>query len=281
MPRIYDVYLEAMNRGKEIGVLSADLRILIAHNEGFAQPIDTIFHKDEPMKDPDLFWRQFDRLAKGEPVEYIIHEAQFLQHKLYVDENVLIPRMETAEMVAKITEKIWEYYDPRNYLVVADIGTGSGAISIALKQQFKNWMITASDISERALEVARKNIEHYGMNIRTAYGRSLEPYIQQGMYLDIIVSNPPYITSEEETQDSVKNYEPASALWLDKDHSTYEEIFKDYRKVKKGTMLMVFEIGYDLRPYLTELMAKYLENYEYEFVKDLNELDRFLFVYLK
>ena len=101
------------------------------------------------------------------------------------------------------------------------------------------------------------------------------------MNLDIIVSNPPYILNKDEVQVSVKDYEPDTALYLDKANSVYEDIFRDYKKVKKGSLLMCFEIGYDLKEYLTELMAKYLENYEYEFVEDLDGRLRFLFIYLQ
>ena len=87
--------------------------------------------------------------------------------------------------------------------------------------------------------------------------------------------------NKDEVQESVKAYEPAEALYLDKDNSVYEDIFRDYRKVKKGTLLMAFEIGYDLKEYLTDLMKRYLEDYEYEFLPDLNGLTRFLFVFCK
>ena len=99
------------------------------------------------------------------------------------------------------------------------------------------------------------------------------------MALDIIVSNPPYILNKEEVQDSVKDYEPASALYLNKEDSVYEAIFRDYKKVKKGSLLMCFEIGYDLKEYLVGLMERYLTDYEYEFKEDLNGLTRFLFVF--
>ena len=82
MPKIYDVYLDAMKRGKEKGVLSSDIRTLIAFDLGFASPIDTLFHKDEEMRENEKFEAQFARLLQGEPVEYIINEASFLQHKL-------------------------------------------------------------------------------------------------------------------------------------------------------------------------------------------------------
>ncbi|MCQ2742869.1 MAG: peptide chain release factor N(5)-glutamine methyltransferase [Bacilli bacterium] len=279
--RIADIYTEGINKGKEFGVLSADLRVLLAHNEGFAEPIDVLLRRDEEVKKPDLFWEQFEELRKGKPVEYIVNEASFLNRKLYVDERVLIPRTETEELVATITERITDYYDPRNYLVVADIGTGSGAIAIALKSYFRNWILLASDISEGALEVANKNISKGVATITTMQGDALTPYIEKKINLDIIVSNPPYITNPDETQDSVKDYEPSTALWLDKNNSVYEKIFRDCYKVKKEGLLMCFEIGYDLEEYLTELMAKYLHDYEFEFLEDLNGKKRFLFVYLQ
>lgn len=281
MPKIYEVYGDAIKRGKEHGVLSADLRLLIAHDMGYELPIDTLYHKDDEMTCVELFNKQFERLLNNEPVEYIINEAQFLEYKLYVDPNVLIPRMETQELVANITERILDYYDPRNYLVCADIGTGSGAIALALKGIFKNWLLSASDISDGALDVAKKNFQKYGFSINVLKGKSLEPYIKENMNLDIIVSNPPYILNKEEVQDSVKDFEPKEALYLEDNNNVYEDIFRDYKKVKRGSLLMCFEIGYDLKDYLIKLMAKYLEDYEYEFIEDLNGLNRFLFINCK
>ena len=144
---------------------------------------------------------------------------------------------------------------------------------------FPNWLLVGSDISSQALEVAKKNVIDHGVKANLLQGPSLKPYIAARMNLDIIVSNPPYIINRDEVQESVKRYEPAEALYLDKEHSVYEEIFRDYKKVKKGTLLMAFEIGYDLVDYLTGLMEKYLEDYEFEFIKDLNGLDRILLVF--
>ena len=276
---VFEAYNQALAKGKDHGVLSADVRLLIAHEMGYPEPIDTLFHRDDEFTAISQFESDFPRLLKGEPVEYIIQECKFLDHKLYVDERVLIPRMETQELVATITEEIDDYYDPRNFLVVADIGTGSGCIAVALKSIFKNWLVSASDASAKALEVAKKNFASYAPSIHAYLGKGLEPYIEANMALDIIVSNPPYILNKEEVQDSVKDYEPASALYLNKEDSVYEAIFRDYKKVKKGSLLMCFEIGYDLKDYLVGLMEKYLTDYEYEFKEDLNGLTRFLFVF--
>ena len=281
MPKIYEVYLNAMNQGKEHGVSSQDIRVLIAHEMGYAEPIDTLFHKDDEFTKIQEFERDFAKLIQGMPVEYVINEATFLHTKLYVDQRVLIPRMETQELIANLSEKIMDYYDPRNYLVVADIGTGSGAILCALRSLFPNWLLVGSDVSKDALEVARKNIKDYNVNATLLEGKSLQPYIDAKMNLDIIISNPPYILNKEEVQDSVKDYEPEGALYLTPENNVYEDIFKNYKKVKKGSLLMAFEIGYDLEDMLTKMMKEYLEDYEYEFIKDLNGLTRFLFVFCR
>ena len=149
---VFEAYNQALAKGKDHGVLSADVRLLIAHEMGYPEPIDTLFHRDDEFTAISQFELDFPRLLKGEPVEYIIQECKFLDHKLYVDERVLIPRMETQELVATITEEIDDYYDPRNFLVVADIGTGSGCIAVALKSIFKNWLVSASDASAKALD---------------------------------------------------------------------------------------------------------------------------------
>ena len=281
MPKIYDVYLKAMQEGKEKGVTSQDLRVLIAHEMGFAAPIDTLYHKDDEFTKIEQFEADFARLLEGEPVEYVISEASFLQHRIYVDRRVLIPRMETEELLANLSEIILDYYDPRNYLVCADIGTGSGAIPIALHSMFPNWLLMASDVSQDALDVAEMNFKSANVNVRALKGRSLEPYIEAKCNLDIIISNPPYIRNKDEVQESVKRYEPELALYLDEEKSVYEDIFRDYKKVKKGTLLMAFEIGYDLEEYLKGLMEKYLEDYDYQFLKDLNGLSRFLIIFCR
>lgn len=281
MPSINEAIKQATAELKPYGILALDLRLLAMHDEGYKEQMDVLINKDKEMRHYALFLEQIERLKKEEPVEYIINQADFLGHHLYVDPSVLIPRSETEELVANVTEKISDYFDPRNYLVCADIGTGSGAIAIALKDAFPNWLMCASDLSHAALNVAKRNFVSTGTQVDVYEGDGLKPFIDAHLNLDIIVSNPPYILSKEDAQLSVRDYEPAAALWLDKENSLYESIFRDYKAVKRGTLYMAFEISPDLVGYLTGLMERYLSDYEYEFVVDLNGLTRFLFVYLK
>lgn len=281
MPTIGEALAAAHAECKPYDILARDLRVLIMANEGFHDQIDVIFYKDKEMTKYDLFRSQVERLKNNEPVEYVIGEAEFLQHRLYVDNRVLIPRGETEELVSLISERISNYYEPRQYLVAADIGTGSGCITIALKESFKNWMIYPTDISEDSMEVAKINFAKEGTRCEPLIGDALEPFIEKKMNLDIIVSNPPYILNEEDAQDSVKDFEPARALWMNKEKNVYKSIFENYKKVKKGCLFMAFEISPDIVDYLTDLMKKNLSDYEYEFVNDLNGLTRFLIVFCK
>lgn len=280
MPTIDEALKEAWQYGKDKGVQPIDLRLLVMKDEGFQEQIDVILNKEKEVKNYHLFQEQYHLLIDEDmPVEYIINQADFLGQKIYVDSNVLIPRGETEEMIAKLSEIINKFYDPRMYLVCGDIGTGSGCIPLALKQYFPNWLLVASDVSEKAIKVAKKNFLDNSINVQTLCGDALKPYIENKINLDIIISNPPYILNEEDAQNSVRKFEPASALWLDKNQSVYESIFRDYKQVKRGDILMVFEISPDLKDWLVSLMKKYMDKPEYYFEKDLNGFDRFLFVY--
>ena len=281
MPSIGEAIKEMHALYKDKGVTAQDLRYLVMVNEDFNEPIDVLFAKDKEMVHYALFKEQAKRLGNNEPVEYIVGTASFLGHNLKVNRDVLIPRGETEELVSLLSERISDFYNPKNYLVVGDIGTGSGCIPIGIHDNFPNWLLIASDISSDALEVAKTNFEKEGVHVQTLEGDALKPYIDNHINLDIIVANPPYILSKEDAQESVRDFEPASALWLIKGQSVYESIFHDYKKVKKGALTMFFEISPDLEGWLISLMEEYLEDYTYSFHKDLNGDTRFLIVDLK
>lgn len=281
MTKIKDAITWAYKLGKDEGLLPVDLRLLIKHNENFRDQMEVFLKGDEELRDFSLFESQVKRLLAGEPLEYIIHEAEFLNRHLYVDENVLIPRSETQELIALITETVSDYFEPRNFLAVSDIGTGSGAIAIALKDSFPNWIVTASDVSVLALDVARRNIKDSNLPITCIEGDALTPYIERKMALDIIVSNPPYIENLADAQKSVVDYEPMGALALEKGDSVYDKVFRDLGKVKKGPLLIYFEISPDLQEWLTQMTKSYYPNAEIGFHKDLNGLVRFMVIYLE
>ena len=187
----------------------------------WATGLDRIKLALEP--DRELTRREFEKLQLGlealkrfEPVQYITGKAWFYGYELQVSKDVLIPRPETEELVHWILEE----HKDRMGLKVLDIGTGSGCIAIALGKKLDHPSITATDVSQAALEIAGKNINLHGLSVHQLavdiLDRSL--WTESGRY-DIIVSNPPYvrISEKKDMLPNVLNYEPAHALFVDDD----------------------------------------------------------------
>lgn len=215
------------------------------------------------------------RLNIGEPVQYIVGDVDFYGNIIKVNKNVLIPRRETEELVEKVLKRIQMFDNP----VIADIGTGSGAIAITLAKKL-NTLVYASDISLKALEVAKENVAINKANVTFFEGDMLKPYIKNNIKLDVIVSNPPYIKEDEKIEDIVKNNEPHLALYAKNNGlEFYDSILKNASYVLKDKYLIAFEIGLDQGKNIEALAKKYLSNSIVEIEKDLSGKDRFIFVY--
>ena len=211
-----------------------------------------------------------EKLKKGIPVQYIVGNVDFYGITLKVNSNVLIPRFETEELVSKVIEYARKFQKPR----IADIGTGSGAIAIALKKKI-DCEVVATDISAKALEVAKSNALDNLASVDFKLGNLLEPLDDK---FDIIVSNPPYIAYDEEIMDIVKNNEPHIALYASNNGLYYyEEILKNVRNYLKDKYLIAFEIGESQGEALKELSKKYLNN-EALIEKDMQGRNRFAFI---
>ena len=209
-------------------------------------------------------------LNDGIPVQYIVGNVDFYGITLKVNENVLIPRFETEELVSKVIKYSKNFKNP----TIVDIGTGSGAIAISLKKKISCDVI-ATDISKEALEVAKDNALNNDAKIDFRLGNLLEPL--DGQY-DIIVSNPPYIAYDEEIMDIVKDNEPHIALYAPNNGLYYyEEILKNVKKNLKEKYLIAFEIGDKQGNAIKELSKKYLIN-EAIIEKDMHGRDRFAFI---
>lgn len=215
------------------------------------------------------------RLNMGEPVQYIVGDVDFYGNIIKVNKNVLIPRRETEELVEKVLKRIQVFDSP----VIADIGTGSGAIAITLAKKL-NTLVYASDISLKALEVAKENVAINKANVTFFEGDMLKPYIENNIKLGVIVSNPPYIKEDEKIEDIVKNNEPHLALYAKNNGlEFYDSILKNASYVLKDKYLIAFEIGLDQGKNIEALAKKYLSNSIVEIEKDLSGKDRFIFVY--
>ena len=215
------------------------------------------------------------RLEEGEPVQYIVGNVSFYGYNLDVDKRVLIPRRETEELVEEVIKRSKRFTNP----TIIDVGTGSGAISISLSKGL-NTHVYASDISLDALEVAKINIDKNNADVELIHGNMLKPYIDSGIKVDIIVSNPPYIKEDEQIEDIVKNNEPNLALYAKNNGlEFYESILEDASKILNDKYLIAFEIGNMQGNDIKELAYRYLGNVKVEIKKDLSLNDRMLFVY--
>ena len=201
---------------------------------------------------------------------------------MIVNEDVLIPRPETEELCANILARMDEWFVDNQSIACADVGTGSGAIAIVLAKEEPKVHMMATDISEEAVVTARKNAENNEADIEFVTGDMLQPLIEKGIKLDVLVSNPPYIPQEEVMEKSVVDFEPHVALFGGEDGlKFYREIFKNCKKVLKEKAFMAFEMGWDQRERMSKLVEEMLPGCEYEILKDMNGKDRMLFVYFR
>ena len=212
------------------------------------------------------------QLNKGIPVQYIVGNVDFYGYEFKVNKNVLIPRFETEELVNRTINFIKQYIpNPK----IVDLGTGSGCIAITLSKEL-DISVDAVDISDKALEVAKQNNEMNKSKVTFYQGNMLEPLNKK---YNVIISNPPYISRNEEIQDLVKNNEPELALYADNDGLYYyEEILKNASNYLEEKFIIAFEIGYLQGEKIQDLALKYLNNVNISIEKDLSEKDRFVFI---
>ena len=216
-----------------------DVRLALMHITKRGDYTSFILNQNNKINLPPIFYDIIKRLNANEPIQYILGEAFFYDENLYVNKHVLIPRIETEELVHNLIEEIKN--DPP--IAIADIGTGSGAIAVTLAKHTDH-QIYASDISKRALKVAAKNDKKNIVNF--LHGDLLMPFINNAIELDIIVANLPYIEPEEEISDNVKNFEPHLALYQPK-NNIFARFFRQLKQVKKGKngVDIFMEIGRD------------------------------------
>ena len=228
-------------------------------------------HKEDNLENA------IERLKNGEPVQYIVGDVDFYGNTLKVNKNVLIPRPETEFLVEKTYNYIKQYL--KEDISILDIGTGSGCIAISLKKLLPDTKVTACDISSLALEVAVDNSKLVNNDIE---------FIQSDIFsnisdkYDCIISNPPYIREDEQIMDIVKNNEPHLALYA-KDNGLYfyKEIIKQSKEHVNDKFIIAFEIGEEQGQNVINIAKEYYPNDLVILEKDLQQLDRYLFIIRK
>lgn len=215
----------------------------------------------------------YTKLANHIPAQYIIGHADFFGMQLKVDERVLIPRPETEELVELILAK-----NLKDNLRVLDIGTGSGAIALALAKNRLDWSVTASDISEDALELATENANAQNLNL--SFIKS-DCFSEISSKYDIIVSNPPYISREdqEEVGLNVLHSEPHLALFADEDGlAIYRRIAEDSKDYLNDGGKIYLEIGYKQGQSVPALFMENLPEKRVRTLKDQFGQDRMVVI---
>lgn len=225
----------------------------------------------------EAFEKVFQDYLNGKPVAYIVGESYFYGLVLKVTPDVLIPRYETEELVE------WVNYDLRQLntqqSVIADIGTGNGAIALAIKNQNDQAIVYATDLSESALSVAKFNADKVKLSVEFLQGDLALPLIAKGIKVDVLISNPPYIAEGDEVDASVIQYEPHIALFAD------ENGFINYRRLLEMTPQVVrpggkiyFEIGASQKEGILDLVARILPKSKVAVHPDMSGKDRIVII---
>lgn len=274
---IEEAIKKASNRlkSKNIDSPKRKARLLMQSTLGQDRQYILVYDKQQLVpKTEEKYFQKVEKLAKGIPLQHITHQQEFMKMNFYVNKNVLIPRPDTevlVEEVIKISKEI-------NAKKILDLCTGSGAIAVSLAKHIENSQITATDISQEALEVAEKNAKTNQVDKQIAFLTSdLFQEIPKEKY-DMIVANPPYIKREIiKTLDEEVKQEPIMALdggWDGLDF--YRKIIHEaYEFLKYGGYLCL-EIGYDQKIEVIDIIEqeeKYSDTYG---KKDLYGNDRII-----
>lgn len=256
----------------EVGVIFS---VFLEKKMGLNSIQQKIFQdKELSQKEEKEFMDILSELKKGRPYQQILGEVEFFGLPFFVNENVLIPRPETEELLELSIEKISQRFGNKN-IKILEIGSGSGVISIVLKKHFPNAEITSLDISEEALQIARKNADFHKVEISFLRENYLEMLCTDSF--DVIISNPPYIGKDEfsEIENSVKNYEPNIALFSPMEDTLifYRKIAKDAEGILKYNGLIFLEINQKLGTETLQLFS----NFEAYLLQDLSQNDRFIY----
>ena len=239
---------------------------------------DYLLHMHEPITPEDQ--KQIDedlaKLLAHYPPQYLIGSEAFLDYRFKVTPDTLIPRPETEELVEKclkLTQK-----QANQALKVVDVGTGTGAIAISLKDKRPTWQVSAVDLSSAALEVAQENAQQIGVALEFVLSDCLDEVAGP---IDVLISNPPYISQDEyELMDiSVREFEPKMALFAENNGLAIYEKLAQQAPSKLGKDGKIFlEIGFMQGPAVKELFQAAFPKKQVSIHQDLFGNDRMIVV---
>ena len=240
-------------------------------------PLELLNHLNDYVSEEKvkLLKKEIEALEKNEPLQYVLGKVNFYGNEFYVDKRVLIPRFETEELVENTINYIKKFFTKP--VDIIDLGCGSGVIGLTLEQKVSTNSVDLVDISKEALEVTHKNCEKLNSKANLIESDMLSSVEKK---YDVIISNPPYIKTNEEIEDIVKKNEPHLALYAGEDGlDCYRKILKEVSKNMKDKTLIAFEIGCTQANDIKELVTSYLKDVKVEIKKDLSGRDRMCFIF--
>ncbi|EGA88235.1 HemK-like protein [Planococcus donghaensis MPA1U2] len=279
---VYEALKRASSFLQEHGREEGAARILLQHELGLSYSGLIASMRDE-ISDAQLenFWATIEQHAKGIPVQHLTGTEEFYGRKFRVNADVLIPRPETEELIEETLQLI-ERHLVKKELALADIGTGSGIIAITMKCELPHANVTATDISQSALETAAQNAETLNAEIDFRLGDLTKPIENEKW--DVILSNPPYIAYSEapDLSDSVRDFEPHHALFADNEGlALYEKMAEQFPKMLNKPGIIGFEIGYQQGKAVEKMLKDAFPDAFVYCKKDINKNDRMVFAVIE
>ena len=223
----------------------------------------------------DIFYNKcLKELSKGRPIQYIIGEVNFYGYNFKVNENVLIPRFETEFLVDIILKKL-----PLNFSgSILDVGTGSGCIAISVAKKLINSKVIGIDISHEAINIANKNkdinnVSNVDFKVEDIFN------VENFNNIDVIISNPPYVSFDEEVGMETK-YEPQNAIFADDNGLAFYKEIINKLKNNNSVKHVFFEIGMYQAQAIKNYCEEHLSNFEINIYKDLANKYRYIYIHL-
>lgn len=232
-------------------------------------------HESVSKEVEEKYKQEVEALEQGKPLQYVIGNVNFYGINFEINNNVLIPRFETEELVENTINYIKKYFtEPVD---IIDLGCGSGVIGLTLEKKVSTKTVDLVDISSKALEVAHKNCGNLDSKANLIES---DMFTNVSKKYDVIISNPPYIKTTEEVEKIVKDNEPKLALYSGEDGlDCYRKILKDIDKHMKDKCLVAFEIGQTQADDIKRIIENYFDNVTVIVKKDLSDRDRMLFMF--
>lgn len=288
--------IEALTRAQKqlakanISLYNLEASLLLAHVLNKDRSY-IYLNRDRELRDfeVDEYFHLIRRREEGEPIHYILEKREFMGLDFFVDKNVLIPRPDTEILVEHTLEKFKDR--SKEVLNILEIGTGSGAIAVSLAYFLEEAYILATDIEDKALDMARRNAKRHGLENRINFcladifdiKEGPKNFIEGKKY-DILVSNPPYIASPdiEGLDRGVRDFEPLRALDGGPDGLCfYRKLIRGAGDYLKAGGLFAVEVGYDQAHKVRKLLEQSNKFEDINFARDLQGYDRVVSARLK